>query len=1096
VSPPEVLRLRLLGACEIVAPGGAVHLESAKTTALLAFLVLSPGPHPRAALTEMLWPELAGERAAAALRRALWDQRRRLSSGGGDAVVLADRHTVALNPGVAREVDVERFLAACAGAARRGDGAPDEVDALRRALALYRGELLAGLAVEGAPGFDEWLAGERERLRLVALQALRRIIAALRGRGENLRALGYARRLLALDPWLEEGHRAVAELLAATGQHGAALQQLEACRRVLAEELGVTPSARTEALARRLRGPSSFPPGGAAGGAGPAAAAPAEPAFPRHNLPLAATPFVGREEELEHIAQHLADPACRLLTLLGPGGIGKTRLAVQAASAAIAPAPASRSDPLDRAALVRADAGAPGAEGLVAAIARALGLAPGSAGETHERLVALLRERRVLLVLDGFEHRAGEAGTVSSLLADAPEARVLATSRERLGVAEEWVMEVGGLGLPRSARPAAAARSAAVRLFLQGARRAAVGFAASDEALASAARICRAVDGMPLAIELAAAWMHALSHADLAADIERDLDVLAADATPAAGLRAVFEQSYGRLAAAERRAVRRLSALPGGMTRDTAAAVGGVRPGTLRALADRSFLRFDPAAGRYWMHEVLRHYAGERLARDAAEHERVTRRLRDHLAALAAALEPAIVERGEREALAAADAEVENLRAAWRRALADRDTEFVRAVLPTLAALAEAHGRYREGEALAGEAVALLGAGTNRSAARETAHALAWRGALRVRLGSYESAEADLRQAAAALGGRDRAALSRVLLHLGDAALLQGRFDVAAACLGEARDLASAAGAERVLAGTLARLGRVVLDRGRHVAARTLFERSLAIAQRLGDRRAAVHAANQLGFADYFDGRLDAAAARFAAALEQSREADDPAAIAAALNGLAYVAEDRGELERAAAHYGESLALAQEQGDRFGAARALMLLGEVARKQGRHDEARRRYEEALAISTAIAARFNVGVLHGNLAFVACGENRLAEARRHAAEALREYRAAGADTVALPAVIALAEAAAGDGDDRGALRLLGLVLAHPGNRQDHRLECERVLAAIRRRLPASAVAAGLAAGREVDLGAVVAEALGAPSGEGRARRARAARSRPS
>jgi predicted ATPase/DNA-binding SARP family transcriptional activator len=1092
VNSPELLRLRLLGACEVATHAGPVHLESAKTTALLAYLTLAPGPHPRPALTEMLWPELAGERAAAALRRALWDIRRRVTAGGDDGAVLADRRTVEINPRVAREVDVERFAAACTSAARLGEGAAEQrLDELRRGLALYRGDLLDGLEVDGAPAFEEWRSAQRERLRLAALQALRRMIAALRARGESVRALAYARRLLALDPWLEEAHRAVAELLALTGQHGAALQQLETCRRVLAQELGVSPSPRTIELERRLREPRRIAP--EAGAPPPAAGV---PWFPRHNLPPAATPFVGREEELERIAQHLADPACRLLTLLGPGGIGKTRLAVQAATAAIAQGGARRAVPLDRVAFVAA-AGDAGGVALLDALSGALDLAPGAAGDVRDRVFALLRERRVLLLLDGFEHRIADAALLPELLAAAPELRAIATSRERLGVPGEWVMEVGGLGVPRAGAAGAAAGADAVQLFLQGARRAAVGFTADAVALAAVARVCRAVAGMPLAIELAAAWMHALSPSDLAAELDCTLDVIAAGGGPRSALNAVFEQSYGRLAESERRAVRMLSVLPGGMTRAAALAVAGARAAALRALADRSFVRFDPASGRYTMHEVLRHFAGERLARSPAELAEAHRLRRDHLAALVAEVGPAIEARGARDDLAALEAEADNLRATWRAAVAAADVEFVATAFPALAALAEAHGRYREGEALAGEALAAAAVGGGTDAARARARALVRRGGLRVRLAAFDGADADLRAALAALADGDAGERARALLHLGDAALLQGRFDEAERLLGECRELAAAAGSERVEATALARLGRAVLDRGRHAEARALFERSLAAAERIGDRQAAVHAANQLGYVEYFDGDLDAAAARFALALTQARGEDDPAAAAAALCGLAYVAEDRGELDRAGALYRESLALAQEQGDRFAAGRALMLLGEVARKRGELAEARRRYEESLAVNAALHSRFIVACLHGNLAFVACGEGRLGEAREHAAAALAEYRASGADTVALPAAVAFAEVAAAEGDDERALRLLALVLGHPGNRQDHRVECERVLAPIRARRGGEAVAAALAAPPGLDLDAVAAEALDgvAATPPGGRRRGRGRRAEP-
>lgn len=442
MKPDGGLQFRFLGGCAIAGPQGSIHLESAKTTALLAYLVLTRSPHGRAKLMEMLWPELSEERAAAALRRALWDQRHRLGREDGPDVLLADRQTVAFNGGLPHECDVERFQALCAASSHRSETAGDEAGALRAAIALYRGDLLDGFTLEGAAAFDEWLAGERERLRLVALQAVRRMTALMRGRGELVRALGYARRLLTLDPWLEEAHRAVAELLALTGQHGAALQQLETCRRVLAQELGVSPSARTLELERRLREPRRLDSASEAG-----AREATGPPLPRHNMPIPATPFVGRERELDEIARLLADPSCRLLTLLGPGGVGKTRLAIQAAYQALSSIPAQRQPAFDRVAFVASAADQAG-EALVEKIAGALALAPSGDQDDKARVVEVLRDRRALLVLDGFEHRLAESSLLSELLGTAAELRVLVTSRERLDASGEWVLEVGGLGVP------------------------------------------------------------------------------------------------------------------------------------------------------------------------------------------------------------------------------------------------------------------------------------------------------------------------------------------------------------------------------------------------------------------------------------------------------------------------------------------------------------------------------------------------------------------------------------------------------------------------------------------------------------------------
>jgi len=562
---------------------------------------------------------------------------------------------------------------------------------------------------------------------------------------------------------------------------------------------------------------------------------------------------------------------------------------------------------------------------------------------------------------------------------------------------------------------------------------------------------------VPLAIELAATWMHALTPAEVVAELARSLDFLSTsrrgDAAAQRGLRAVFDHSYARLSPGEQRAIRAMSVLAGGITRASARAVAAAPPDVLRALVDRSFLRFDPTLGRYSMHEVLRHYAGVRLGEQPEEHDAARRRQQQHLATLVAELDEALVARGERDALDAVAAEADNLRSAWARALAAGDTVFVAAVLPAMAVLCEARGWYREGERLAGEAVELLrrADGEGRRDRTPIARALVRRGGLRNRLARYDDAAADLTEALTLLGETSDGDRAAALFHLGDAALWQGRFAEAHELLQRSQALAEASGSVRVLGDGLARLGRAVLDEGRHAEARALFEASLAVGRRIGNQHAVIYAANQLGYVDYFGGDLDSAGARFAETLQWAREADDPAATVSALNGLAYVAEDRGELDRASDLYRQSLALAQEQGDRFAAGRVLMLIGEVARKQGR----------------------------------------LAEARQHVIAALREYRASGSFTVALPAVIGLAEVAHAEADDERALALLGLVLGHPGNRQDHRPECERVLAKITVRSGEGVVERGLARGSALDLEVLVDEVLSpAPAKPKRGRHVRA------
>jgi DNA-binding SARP family transcriptional activator/predicted ATPase len=1066
------LRLSLLGGVEIAGSAGVVRLETAKTTALLAYLAVRRQPVRRAKLMALFWPDLSDERAAANLRRGLWDIRRRLP----DAVppLHADRETIGFLPHPNVFVDVFEF----SGKAGIEAGHCDELASLKAAVDLYRGDLLDGVFIDDSPDFEEWLLAERERVRAQMLATLGRLAGLHRGRGDSTEALAAARQLLALDPWRESSHRVVMELLALSGEPAAALAQFEICKQVLAEQLQTAPTPATVQLAERIRAVGRVPAPGAGtrGNAVP----------PPNNLPAPTTPFIGREEELEAIAQLLADPGCRLVTLLGPGGIGKTRLALQAARRLLASTAGLR--PANGVFFVAPIEGTR-ASSVAAVVSAAVGVRVGSSGELSHSLEAALldwiRERHVLLVLDGFEHYVGEANMLARVLTTAPEVKLLVTSRQRLGWPEEQVFQVPGLELPPARGKGAPTRFAAVQLFLQCAGRALHGFRPRDGELSTISEICRLLEGSPLGIELAAAWVRTLPVAEIVREIAGDLDFLGSAAQPRhlqrPGLRAVFDSSYRRLEASERRALRELSVFVGGMTREAAADVAQVPIAALHALVDRSFLRHEPS-DRYSMHEVLRHFAGGRLERSGTASSRIRRAHAAHFARLSAANARELRGPRHRQVMGWCETELENLAAAWRWAVSTRASETLAALLPVLATWYGAKGWFREGEALLGNALATLDQVPATRSERTLLAALKTsRGGFRNRLASYIEATADLEQALAILvdanHGRDRAL---ALFHLGDAAYLQGHFAEAKRLLGESAPLARAASAQDVLADALARLGRVAVEEGRHDDAVNHFEASRACADAGGDDDALTFALNQLGYTAYFQDRLVDATDYFTKALDRAWAAGDQALAALAINGLAYVAEDRGEFETADTHYRESLEISRELGDRRGVAYATMLLGETARRRAQFEDAEARYADALVEARAINSGFLVGLLHGNLAYSAAARGAADEALAHVRSTLASYRETGSFTIGLPAAIALAEIAAGRGDAPRALALLGLVQSHPANRKDHQVEADRVLALVRRSTAGPLVDAGLAAGRTLDFDATIAGAVEALS----------------
>jgi predicted ATPase len=333
-----------------------------------------------------------------------------------------------------------------------------------------------------------------------------------------------------------------------------------------------------------------------------------------NNLPRQPTPLVGREEELVEIAELFSKPDCCLLTLVAPGGMGKTRLGLQAT--------AEQSDFFRHGVYFVPLAGVTSSENLPATIAAALNLSFYGAEDLESQLQSYLHEKQLLLLLDNFEHLIDGAGTVADILSIAPEVKILVTSRERLRLQAEWTFEVTGLPVPENGSLEAAEEYGAVELFLQSAHRAQPGFSPSPEDLQAIVRICRLVDGMPLALELAAAWVNTLNCKEIAAEIQQDLDLLATEMHDVPrrqrSIRAVFDHSWNDLSTAEQSSFKQLSVFRGGFNRLGAQEVAGATLRILSALINKSLLTRDDA-GRFQIHELVRQYAAEKLGEDEGE---------------------------------------------------------------------------------------------------------------------------------------------------------------------------------------------------------------------------------------------------------------------------------------------------------------------------------------------------------------------------------------------------------------------------------------------------------------------------------------------
>jgi predicted ATPase/DNA-binding SARP family transcriptional activator len=871
-----MLHLRALSAFEAHVDGAPVErFRSEKARALLVYLAVEPDhQRPRAHLAALLWPDHSDESALRNLSQTLV----RLNEALGEATppyLLVTRQTIGWNAQSHAAFDVT-CLTRLAQLSATAD--------LEQAAALYRGAFLPGFSIPDCEEFDDWLRLTREGLERLALDVLARLAERYLAAGQCAEAVAVARRQLELDAWREAAHRQLMRALALSGARAAALAAYARCREALLADLGLEPDDETQALYERIRSgdaPMARPAGGA----------------PRDNLPAALTPFVGRDAELAELVALRQQPGARLLTLVGAGGMGKTRLALEAASAA-RDAYADGVWFVGLAALATAD-------GLPVAIARAISATLDDA-DPPAALLSVLRDKQMLLVLDNFEHLLDGASLVVAIMQGAPRVQIMATSREQLNVRGEQLYRVRGLAYP--AREAAgAAQSAAVQLFVEGARRAQAGFTLRPDDLPAVLRICRLVEGMPLGLELAAAWTGALPLAQIAGEIESSADFLATDWVDAPArqrsMRAVFAWSWGLLDEATRSVFCRLSVFRGGFTREAAEPVAGASLRALTSLLHKSLLRWtEPSApheGRYEMHELLRQFAAEQLAL-AGEGDAVRGRHLAFFAGFAAEGEPALFSADQTAWLVRFETEHDNLGVAldWARDSADGPTALQ--LTAALWSFWNTRGHYQEGRRRLLEALSLPTAQAPTAARAKALNAF---GALLWTLGDAAEARPLLDEALTI--GRainDPWNIGWALLHQGMIAYQHGDHLAARPLLeaGLAGGRAAGAAGRRSVGWALIFLGDLALDAGAQEDARRYFEESIATLRALSDRALVAYPLRRLGRLALQQGDYERAALLCHESLQLNLAIRDRVAVAACLAGQAAVAAARGQAATAA----------------------------------------------------------------------------------------------------------------------------------------------------------------------------------------------------
>ena len=681
------IEISLLGSWQIAQLAGPTKKElRRKEQGLLAYLAVeSSQTHSRDSLIGLFWPDLPPADARNNLRVAL----SRLKRNFGDSNILeTTRYTIRMNPDSPVWLDVGQFLALIdqteAHDHRSVAACQPCQDQLKQAVDLYRGEFLTGFFLEDCLAFEEWLFVWRERLHVQVLKQLDQLVQTGEDNGRYPDAEEYARRAIELDPLQESAHRQLMRALYAQGQRSAALSQFQIGETVLRDELGVEPEAETVRLRQEIQAETlkiSTP-------------IMASSQVIRHALPEITTPFVGRERELEQLSQRLTERNYRLITLVGPGGIGKTRLAIQAARA-------QRDAFRDGIYFVPLE-GVQKASEIPAAIAEVMGITfTANAMSPQTELFQLLQSKQLLLVIDNLEHVIEEgADFLLTLLRTAPDVVLLVTSRERLNAQMEDLFRLRGLPYPDVFDAGTAVHFAAVRLFADRAHRLSKRFLLNGDTLPHVVRICHLVEGLPLGLELAATWIRDFTAKQIADAIETNLDLLETDLRDMPprhqSIQAVFDYSWKQLSDAEKQILPLLTLFKGGFSLAAAKTITGASPIILTRLRYKSLLRSE-GNGRYSFHELLRQIAAQKLPESI---QSIQANYFRFYFQLLQEKTPLLKGYGAREASHSLMMEIDNIRQAWQWGIDAQSFADLQISVPSLADFYTYNGLYSEGIAL------------------------------------------------------------------------------------------------------------------------------------------------------------------------------------------------------------------------------------------------------------------------------------------------------------------------------------------------------------------------------------------------------------
>lgn len=669
---------------------------------------------------------------------------------------------------------------------------------------------------------------------------------------------------------------------------------------------------------------------------------------PQHNLPRSLPPLYGRESERAELRRLLNNPAYRLVSLHGPGGIGKTRLAIRAARDYFE----QHQESVYMVDLTAIDS----PDLLVTAVADAIQFRFFGADSPETQLLNYLAEKQMLLLLDNFEHVTAQSEFLSQVLLHTLDVRLLVTTQERLDLRGEWLLPVRGLPAPEGEDPAQLLQAPAVQLFVGAARRIRPGYQPDGAALSAIKSICRLVEGVPLGLELAAAWINVFSPAEIAGRVRQSFDFLRNQQPDIAvrhrSARSMFEYAWDLLEPLQQQTLCRLSVFRGGFSRQAAQTVTGASLPVLNRLTDKALLQRDPSSGRYAMQAMIRQFSAEKLRLGPEPEQEALHR--QHGRYYARFLQRRMGElHGSRQqtAVREIDREMGNVRAAWRWAVGHADRETLQRSVKPLYAFYYLRGRQREGvEAFGGAAAAV-----------------------RVIVSPPDSL------------------LAQLLARQGACARVSGQLETARQCLQESLKMARTLEQPREVAFALYQLGA---SDPADPEAKGYWEESLALAESLDDPILIADALNWLAFSRFQEGEADEALAMLERCLQIHRDLGDQHGLANALANLGVINIHLGDTERAQTFLQEGLAIYRQLEDIRGMAVASNNLSHALLNQEAYPAAQEWGEQALAYFRQVGDRKAEGEALGNLGLVAFHQEKYEEAQALVRECIALYRELG------------------------------------------------------------------------------------------------------